>query len=660
MAAEASAELKIADYELVRAVGQGGMAQVWLARRALMPGATKACALKVPLRHLAGDDRFVRMFLAEARLAMRLTHSNIVGTFDAGADGDLLYMAMEWVDGIDLAKLQRTMRDASVVWSPSVAAHVVGEVLNALSYAHSYAVGGVPQRIVHRDVSPHNVLVSASGEVKLTDFGIARMLGEDTSHEHAKGKLRYMAAEQLNGRASQQSDLFAAGAILHELLDGRKFRDGLTGDAFFGAIIKGEVPDLRRTDVPEALEKLRVGLLQPDERNRIASADEALSLLAQWPGYRSQRVALRKAVQRHVGSESRRSGLTGYVPWTADMAATLEVVDRQSRGVPSRRTREKTEPHRTMAPMDAPAAPSTPDADPVRSVVPRTAVPRTAVPRTVVLQSSPSVSAVSSPRGETTAFARPALVDREVSTVTTVPAKPDALWSLPSARGRRRLAARLLLGVAMVAGLALGTGGAVGVWLLVIALQGERPATVAVTQDRRLGDTANPDAPPQPVAQPDFTLDRAPEMTEASVVGLNSSSGSVTEQPVMESESRQGRDAVPPPRVEKPRVEKPRAKKPRAQKPPAARTGRSRPSSKTARVVVHVVLDFVDEAEVAVGRKRRMVHGPVDFQVNAGRQRIAWRVPGTQTWISKRTVTLAPGHEHFIRVRPSGLRHEVL
>ncbi|MBL4689596.1 MAG: protein kinase [Nannocystaceae bacterium] len=633
MAVEASAELKIADYELVRAVGQGGMAQVWLARRALMPGATKACALKVPLPHLSGDDRFVRMFLAEARLAMRLTHSNIVGTFDAGADGDLLYMAMEWVDGVDLAKLQRTMRDASVVWSPSVAAHIVGEILNALSYAHSYALGGVPQCIVHRDVSPHNVLVSASGEVKLTDFGIARMLGEDTSHEHAKGKLRYMAAEQLNGRASQQSDLFAVGAILHELLDGRKFRDGLTGDAFFGAIIKGEVPDLRRTDVPEIVEKLRVGLLQPDESNRIASADDALSLLAQWPGYRSQRVALRKAVQRHIGSESRRSGLTGYVPWTAEMAATLEVVDRQRRTASPRRTGVATEPHRAVALAEPQAAPPRPVAAPVR----------VAVPRTVLLHPSSTVSAVSPPRAETTAFARPAMVDREVSTVTTVPTKSDALWKVPSAASRPRLRARLLLGVAMVAGLALGTGGAVGIWLLLIAFQGERPTTMVEAQGRVIDDGASADAAPDRVQEPAFVAD-------VSVATSDASEPPATEPPVTAPESSEGPDTVAASRAETPRV----------QKSPAARTGRPRPPSKTARVVVHVVLDFVDEAEVAVGRKRRMVRGPVDFQVDAGRQRIAWRVPGTRAWVSKRTVTLTPGHEHFIRVRPSGLRHEVL
>jgi serine/threonine protein kinase len=225
----------VGPYELIRRIAQGGMAQVWLARRPGFGGADKPCALKLPLPHLAGDERFRRMFLAEARVAMRLSHGNVVGTFDVGEDGDLLYMAMQWVDGVDLAALAETLRETGTAISPSVAAHIVGELLAALDYAHTFAIGGRPEGIVHRDVSPHNVLVSTAGEVLLTDFGIARIVHEQTSQEHAKGKLRYMAAEHLRGHATTRSDLYAVGAILHELLEGRKFREGLSGEAFSGS-----------------------------------------------------------------------------------------------------------------------------------------------------------------------------------------------------------------------------------------------------------------------------------------------------------------------------------------------------------------------------------------------------------------------------------------
>jgi serine/threonine protein kinase len=305
---------RVGPYELIRRIAQGGMAQVWLARRPGFGGADKPCALKLPLPHLAGDERFRRMFLAEARVAMRLSHGNVVGTFDVGEDGDLLYMAMQWVDGVDLAALAETLRETGTAISPSVAAHIVGELLAALDYAHTFAIGGRPEGIVHRDVSPHNVLVSTAGEVLLTDFGIARIVHEQTSQEHAKGKLRYMAAEHLRGHATTRSDLYAVGAILHELLEGRKFREGLSGEAFFGHILDGVTPEPTRKGVPAPLEALRRGLLEPDAERRIPTAEVALSMLSRWPGFRNERVALRKLVRAHGGAGERVSGLTELVP----------------------------------------------------------------------------------------------------------------------------------------------------------------------------------------------------------------------------------------------------------------------------------------------------------------------------------------------------------
>src|SRR5690606_25653785 len=180
--------------------------------------------------------------------------------------------------------------------------HVMSELLQGLRHAHELRVGGHPLEVVHRDVAPHNVLVSAAGEVKLADFGIARVEGELSSGEHVKGRARYMAPEQLYGRPTQASDLFAVGAILHELLDGRRFRDGLESRSDWHEVVaEAPLPPLHRTDVPPALEALRVGLLQPDPARRIASADEALAWLLRCPPWPPGATTLRELYAACVG-----------------------------------------------------------------------------------------------------------------------------------------------------------------------------------------------------------------------------------------------------------------------------------------------------------------------------------------------------------------------
>lgn len=281
-----------------------------MARRSVIPGGLQACALKIIHGRFSTDHRYQRMFLQEARLALKLRHANVVSVLDAGEADGRLYMALEWVDGVHLRGFAQLARARLGALPVPLVCHVVGELLQGLRHAHGLRVGDQPLGVVHRDVAPHNVLVSSAGEVKLTDFGIARVVGEASSGEHVKGRARYMAPEQLQGEPTQASDLFAVGGILHELLDGHRFREGLERrEDWHGVVAEAPLPPLSRPDVPPALEALRVGLLQPDPARRIASADEALEWLLRCPPWPAGALTLRQLYARCVGT-ARRTGLT--------------------------------------------------------------------------------------------------------------------------------------------------------------------------------------------------------------------------------------------------------------------------------------------------------------------------------------------------------------
>lgn len=301
---------RIGEYELVHRIGSGGMAEVWMGRRALPGGATKSVAIKFMAASMADSERHRKMFLDEARLSMLLSHSNVVQVFDAGLDGQRMYMVMEWVDGLNLSQLVQLAKAAGQPISLSVVGYVIGEVLQGLSYAHELRHEGRQLGIVHRDISPHNVLVSLSGEVKLADFGVARLAVEETTGVNIKGKLRYMAPEHLAGRTkSAKVDLFGVGAILHELLSGDRFRADADEVALYHQILGGHTPELVRTDVPPELVALRLGLLEPDETRRLPSADAALQQLEAWAGYRNAAGELARMCRGFTGVDAPRSGL---------------------------------------------------------------------------------------------------------------------------------------------------------------------------------------------------------------------------------------------------------------------------------------------------------------------------------------------------------------
>lgn len=278
------------------------MGEVWLATRQPHPGIQKVVALK--LVDLGEGEVERRRFLREARLGALLTHSNIVQVFDAGLDDARAWLAMEWVDGVDLHTIMTSLREDEARCSPNLAAYIVVEILRALDYAGSRKSGGRPLGIVHRDLSPHNVLVSASGEVKVADFGVATSILDDTDDARVCGKLRYMAPEQFMGaQPDQRVDLYAVGAILHELLTGKRLRDAISLRQLERQIRSSRVPAVPR-GVPGPLAVLHQALLRPNPADRPRTAEEALRMLRGIGDAHEARRMLRRACASITGRDA--------------------------------------------------------------------------------------------------------------------------------------------------------------------------------------------------------------------------------------------------------------------------------------------------------------------------------------------------------------------
>lgn len=268
---------RLADFEVVRRLGIGGMAEVFLAKKRGAQGTYKLLVLKRILPEYVSSRRFRVMFAEEAQLATRLNHPNIVQVYDFqdyGEDGQLL--SMEYVDGPDLRALGKAAKAKSKRVPPSLAAYIVAEVAKGLHYAHERKdERGKPLDIVHRDVSPQNVLLSYDGAVKVADFGIAsaNLFREDTGV--LKGKTGYMSPEQARAqRLDRRTDIYSLGVVLHELLTGRPLHGDLEGDELLGAVRKGRVepPSTYAIGIPTELDELTLKALDPEPDQRFQTA----------------------------------------------------------------------------------------------------------------------------------------------------------------------------------------------------------------------------------------------------------------------------------------------------------------------------------------------------------------------------------------------------
>ena len=260
---------RLADFDVIRRLGMGGMAEVFLAKKRGAEGTYKLLVLKRILPAYASSRRFRAMFAEEAQLATRLNHPNIVQVYDFqdyGEDGQLL--SMEYVDGPDLRRFIKAARQKQQSVPPPVAAYIIAEVAKGLHYAHERKdEGGRPLDIVHRDVSPQNVLLSLDGAVKVADFGIAsaNMFREEPGV--LKGKTAYMSPEQARGeKVDRRTDIYSLGVVLYEMLAGRPLHGNLEGDELLEAVRRGKVepPSTYALGVPPELDELVVKALAVD------------------------------------------------------------------------------------------------------------------------------------------------------------------------------------------------------------------------------------------------------------------------------------------------------------------------------------------------------------------------------------------------------------
>jgi serine/threonine-protein kinase len=227
---------KLGRYEMLAQLASGGMATVYVARAQGVAGFERLVAIKVLHPHLAHDDEFISMFLDEARLAARIRHPNVVPTLDiSDSQGDGYFLVMEYIEGDHLGALLREAARGSARLPVPVVMRIIVDALEGLAAAHALKDGdGKPLGIVHRDISPHNILLGTDGIARITDFGVAKaeVRLSSTRDGQFKGKLAYMAPEQAsNGTADQRSDLFSMAIVLWESLTGRRlFRADNNGE----------------------------------------------------------------------------------------------------------------------------------------------------------------------------------------------------------------------------------------------------------------------------------------------------------------------------------------------------------------------------------------------------------------------------------------------
>ena len=272
--------VKFGQYVLTEKIATGGMAEVWKARMRGVEGFQKIVAIKKILPHLSDNQDFIEMFVDEAKLAAQLNHNNIIHIYDLGKIQTSYYIAMEYIDGYDLKTILRRGEERGNPMTVELALFIASKLASALDYAHRKKDFEEKEMgLVHRDVSPQNVLVSQEGDIKLCDFGIAKAASK-ASHTQAgalKGKLQYMSPEQAWGRSiDRRSDIFALATVLFEMLTNRKLFTGDNELSILEQVREARVqpPSLYNDEVTPDIDKIVIKALQKDPANRYQTAGE--------------------------------------------------------------------------------------------------------------------------------------------------------------------------------------------------------------------------------------------------------------------------------------------------------------------------------------------------------------------------------------------------
>lgn len=275
-------------YCLLERISVGGMAEVFRAKPLNAPDFTGYLALKRILPHLAEDDEFIMMFVDEAKLTVQLNHPNIVRIYELGQFQSAYYILMEYIAGKDLLTLQKRVRRLREVIGVSRSAYIAREIARGLHYAHNIKdANGVPLNIIHRDVSPQNVLVDYLGNIKVIDFGIAKAAVQSTRTQVGvlKGKMGYMSPEQVMGSSLDcRSDIFAIGTVLWEMLTNKRLFNGENEFETMQLVRSAQVerPSIINSEVPPDLERIVMRALTADRDLRYASAGDLADELDDW------------------------------------------------------------------------------------------------------------------------------------------------------------------------------------------------------------------------------------------------------------------------------------------------------------------------------------------------------------------------------------------
>ena len=317
---------RLGKYELLEKVAEGGMATVYRAKTVEVGGVEKIVAVKRVREELSNDQEFIQMLVDEARISVRMTNKNICQVYGIENVDNIYFIVMELIDGGDLSGLLKWFQQTNRVLPIETATFIAIEICSGLSYAHRMtSIDGVPLGLIHRDVTPQNVLISKEGEVKLIDFGIAKA---DVSSQHTqagviKGKFNYMSPEQARGEhIDQRTDVFALGAILYEMVTGQMLYPLSLDDNQLQRNIKmaNYVPASKvRNDIPEELDKIIEKALARDMQQRFASSrDFLLALTSFFHNYGKQfdSLSMQMLMERYLEAkaEAKRQSDSGQKP----------------------------------------------------------------------------------------------------------------------------------------------------------------------------------------------------------------------------------------------------------------------------------------------------------------------------------------------------------